>query len=109
MHWFIAAGLGGVLFFGCVSRPAFGNAASSANGDSGPALLEPTAPLINRITFVGLRHIAPEAVQGQISSREGARLDLERIQSDVKALGRLSWFDGIEVEARPVQASSCSR
>jgi outer membrane protein assembly complex protein YaeT len=100
VRWLIAAVVGGVLFVGGGSQPAYGNEAASSGRDAVPALLEGAAPIIDEVVFVGLRHIAPEAVQGQISSRAGARLDLKQIESDVKALGRLGWFGEIGVETQ---------
>jgi outer membrane protein assembly complex protein YaeT len=101
-RWLIAAGVGGVLFVGGGTRAAFGDEAGSASRDTARALLEASTPLIDEIVFVGLRHIAPEAVQAQISSRAGAKLDSKRIESDVKALGRLGWFSDVAVETAPV-------
>ena len=75
MRWIIAAGVGGVLFVGTGSRAAFGNEAGSLIRDPASVPLEASAPLIDEVVFVGLRHIAPEAVQAQISSHAGAKLD----------------------------------
>src|SRR5580692_4745743 len=106
VRWLIAAGVGGVLFVGGGSRAASGHEASSTNRDVASALLEASVPFIDEIVFVGLRHIDRTAVQAQISSRKGARLDLRRIESDVKALGRLGWFGEIAVESQPVNDPS---
>jgi outer membrane protein insertion porin family len=100
VRWLIAAGVGGVLFVGGGLRAASGDEAGSANRDAAAALLEAPAPIIDEIVFVGLRHIAPAAVQAEISSRVGARFDAKRIEADVKALGRLGWFDGVRVETQ---------
>ena len=105
MRWPIAVGVGGVLFIGVGLRAAFGNEAVSSSRDTTSVLLEASAPLIDEVVFIGLRHIAPEAVQAQISSRAGARLDSRRIESDVQALGRLGWFGDITAETQPVMDS----
>jgi outer membrane protein insertion porin family len=88
------------------SRAAFGNEAGSPKDDSTPALLEAQAPIIDEIIFAGLRHIAAGAVEAQISSRAGATLDAMRVESDVKTLGRLGWFDQIAVDTQPAQVDS---
>src|SRR5580704_14936763 len=103
---FIAVGVGGVLFIGVGLRAAFGNEAVSSSRDTTSVPLEASAPLIDEVVFVGLRHIAPEAVQAQISSRGGARLSSKRIESDVRALGRLGWFGDISAETQPATDSS---
>ena len=70
----------------------------SESGSGSNALVEPASLVIDEITFEGLRHIAPAAVQAQISSHAGAPLDVRKIQSDVKTLGNLGWFDDVQVE-----------
>jgi len=106
VRWLIAAGVGGVLFVGGGSLAASGYEARSTNRDAASALLEASVPFIDEIVFVGLRHIDRTAVQAQISSRTGARLDLKRIESDVKALGHLGWFGEIAVETQPANDPS---
>jgi outer membrane protein assembly complex protein YaeT len=106
VRWLIAAGVGGVLLVGTGSRAAFENEAGSLISDPASVPLEASAPLIDEVVFVGLRHIAPEAVQAQISSRGGARLSSKRIESDVRALGRLGWFGDISAETQPATDSS---
>ena len=106
MRWLIATGVGGVLFVGSGSQAVSGPQARMANRDPASAILEAPAPLIDEIAFLGLRHIAPAAVEAQISSVAGARLDLKKIESDVKALGRLGWFDEIAVETRTAKDRS---
>lgn len=106
MRWLIAAGVGGVLCLTGGAQVVFGNEGHSANRESASALLEAPVLLIDEIGFVGLRRIAPDAVRAQISSRAGARFDLKRIESDVKALGRLGWFGEIVVETQPSEAPS---
>jgi outer membrane protein assembly complex protein YaeT len=104
--WLIAAGVGGVLLVGTGSRAVFGNEADTLISDPAPVPLEASSPIIDEVAFVGLHHIAPEAVQAQISSRAGARLALKRIESDVRALGRLGWFGDVAAETQPVADSS---
>ena len=59
-----------------------------------------TTACISEISFAGLRHISPAAVEAQVSSRTGAPLDALRIEADVRTLARLGWFASIRVEAR---------
>jgi outer membrane protein assembly complex protein YaeT len=101
VRWLIAACVGGVVLLGGGSRAAAGNAAGLANRDTVSALLEASAPFISEVAFVGLRHIAPQAVEAQISSRAGGKFELRKLESDVKALGRLGWFSDIAVETEP--------
>jgi outer membrane protein assembly complex protein YaeT len=101
VRWLVVVVVGAVLFVGGGLRAASRNEADSASGDKAPALVEASAPLIDEVVFIGLRHIAREAVQAQISSHAGARLDLNKVASDVKVLGRLGWFGEIRVETQP--------
>src|ERR1700690_2801519 len=98
VRWLIVVGVGGVLFVRGGGRAAFGNEAASRISVAAPVLLEASAPVIDEIVFVGLRHIAAGAALAQISSRVGARLNENKIELDVKALGRLGWFGEILVE-----------
>jgi outer membrane protein insertion porin family len=58
-------------------------------------------PILDEISFVGLRHIAPEAVAAHIQSHAGDRFDTSRTQQDVRLLSRLGWFDSIQVVTTP--------
>src|SRR5580700_6656656 len=104
VRWLVAAVVGGVLFVGGRTRTASANEDGPASRDTRRVLLESSAPLIDEIVFVGLRHIAPEAVAAQISSHAGLRFDLKLIESDVRALGRLGWFSEIGVETELAQS-----
>jgi len=106
VRWLIVAGVGGALLVGGGSATAFGNEGGLPTRDTSSAPLEVSAPIIDDVSFAGLRHIAADAVQAQISARAGAKLDLKRIESDVHALGRLGWFGEIEVETQPSQIFS---
>lgn len=103
VRWLIVAGAGGVLLVGGGLRAASVNEADLATRDTPSALLEASAPIIDEIVFVGLRHIAPAAVQAQISSRPGERQNPKRLESDIKALGRLGWFDDVRVKTQPAE------
>jgi outer membrane protein insertion porin family len=54
-------------------------------------------PILDEVSFAGLRHIAPQAVAAHIKSRAGDRFDADRMEQDVRLLARLGWFDSIEV------------
>jgi outer membrane protein assembly complex protein YaeT len=77
----------------------------SGNCEKAEPLLETPSPIIDEIAFVGLRRIAPTAVEAQISTRAGTPLDCLQVQSDVKALGRLGWFHEIVVKTQLVVAA----
>jgi len=87
--------VGGIL---SLAAPAFPQAhLSSAISPS--ALPKPEeAPFIGELQFSGLRRISSEAVAAQITSRAGDRLDLEKIDKDIRALARLGWFESVQVE-----------
>jgi len=101
VRWLVVAGLGGMLLVGGGLRAASRNEANAASRDKAPAPVEASAPLIDEVVFIGLRHIATQTVEAQISSHAGARLDLNKVESDVKVLGRLGWFGEIGVETQP--------
>src|SRR5580693_5681511 len=110
VRWLVVAGVGGVLFVGGGLPAASRNEVNWANRDKPPAVVDASAPLIEEVVFLGLRHMAPGAVQAQISSHGGTRLDLNKVESDVKVLGRLGWFGEIRVETQPTKglSSPCS-
>jgi outer membrane protein insertion porin family len=60
--------------------------------------------IIQQIEFSGLRRISAATLRAHIHSREGQPLDPAVIESDVRALDRLNWFDSVRValEERPV-------
>jgi outer membrane protein insertion porin family len=58
-------------------------------------------PILDEISFIGLRHISPEAVAAHIQSHAGDRFDASRTQRDVRLLARLGWFDSIQVVILP--------
>lgn len=98
MRWLIAAGAGAVLFLGCALTAASRDAAALGERAAAPAPIAASSPVIAEITFVGLRRIAPAAVEAQLTSRAGTLLDARRIESDVRLLGRLGWFKDVRVE-----------
>jgi outer membrane protein assembly factor BamA len=55
-------------------------------------------PIIQDISFTGLRRIAREAVAAQMAMHAGERLDRTRLANDVRRLGRLGWFAAVRVE-----------
>jgi outer membrane protein insertion porin family len=59
------------------------------------------APNLDEVRFNGLRRIATAAVAAQIASHPGDRLDPGKIETDVRRLARLGWFESIEVEEAP--------
>jgi outer membrane protein insertion porin family len=95
VRWLIPAiCFGWVLSTPCVAMPQ--THASAAEIHSNLAISsEP--PLLDQVSFAGLRHIAPEAVAAHIKSRAGDRFDADRVEQDVRLLASLGWFDLVEV------------
>lgn len=101
MRWPVLACSGVVLCFGSSLQAQRYSAADFNSTLPSDADLALAPVVIHDVAFAGLRHIAPAAVQAQISSHAGELLDLRKIRSDVKALGRLGWFDDVQVEELP--------
>ena len=99
VRWLVVAGACGVLCAG--ATPAFPcDKSPSAIHDAARPSVEAAAPLIDEVTFEGLRRVSPAAVQAQISSQSGERLNPRCVESDVRALARLGWFSDIRVETQ---------
>jgi outer membrane protein insertion porin family len=99
--------LPGLLGFLCLAdatsaKPPDDTSPPGAN--SFAAILQAT-PSISEISFVGLRHISSAAMEAQISSQTGAPLDARKVESDVRTLARLGWFESIRVETRAPDTS----
>ena len=99
MRWLISAvGIGVVLTTASAALPqndkflAEPHSLVLANGEP---------PILGEVRFVGLRHIAPEAVAAQIRSHAGDRFDSSRTEQDVRRLARLGWFDSIQAVVLP--------
>jgi len=99
VRWLLSGSLGILCLSGAASAQPSDDI-SPANAKASSAIVAAT-PLISEISFTGLRHISPKAVEAQISSRAGDPLDARRIEMDVRKLARLGWFESIRVEARP--------
>ncbi len=106
-RWLIAAGAGGLLFV-CLARAAPQIDTSSAEFSILPNFPESSPPLIEEITFNGLRRISPAALRPKISSREGQALDANRVAADLRALARLGWFGDISVESQTLTDANAS-
>lgn len=57
--------------------------------------------LLERLEFVGLRHLSPDAVLAQLSLRTGDAFEVAKLREDVHRLGRLGWFASIRVDELP--------
>ena len=99
MRWLIAASACGALSAG-VAHAFPGSGTPPVPHDATTAFVEAAAPIIDEVVFVGLRRISPAAVQAQIASRPGERLNLHGVESDVRTLARLGWFSDIRVETQ---------
>jgi outer membrane protein insertion porin family len=95
--------LSGLLGFLCLADTASANPPDDTSPPSAniPAAILPATPSISEILFIGLRHISSAALVAQISSQTGALLDPRKVESDVRTLARLGWFESIRVETRP--------
>ena len=99
VHWLISGSLGILCLAGATSAMPAGDS-SPAQAENSRAILSATPPFITEISFTGLRHISPKAVEVQIFSRAGSPLDARSVETDVRTLARLGWFESIRVEAR---------
>jgi outer membrane protein assembly complex protein YaeT len=98
VRWLLSGSLGILCLSGATSaRPS--DDISPVNAEI-PTAIVAAPPCISEISFDGLRHISPKALEAQISLRAGASLDERRIERDVRNLARLGWFESIRVEAR---------
>ena len=104
-RWPVAACACGMLLAGAIRATPQSLPSSAAHVAVLPRFESP-GPLIEEIIFSGLRRIAPAAVQKQISTRKGEKLDSVRIESDVRRLSQLGWFGGIHVEMQDADADS---
>jgi outer membrane protein insertion porin family len=59
--------------------------------------------VIDDVSFVGLRRISPQSVQAHIVCRAGSKFAPARLETDVRALARLGWFEAIRVETADVE------
>jgi len=98
-RWLIAAGAGGLLFV-CLARAAPQLDTSPADSVILTSFPANSVPVIQEISFDGLRRISPAALRPKISSREGQPLDTRNVDADLRALARLGWFADISVESQ---------
>lgn len=107
MRWLVlAVGIGVVLTAASAALPQ--NDKFAAEQHSLP-LASDEPPILDEVSFIGLRHIAPEAAAAKIQSHAGDRFDTSRTAQDVRLLARLGWFDSIQVvlmASNPVSASA---
>jgi len=102
VRWLLSGSLGILCLSGAASAQPSDDI-SPANAKASSAIVAAT-PLISEISFTGLRHISPKAVEAQISSRAGDPFDARRIEMDVRKLALLGWFESIHVEERATSA-----
>ena len=103
MRWLRCAICVGGMF--ALAVPALPQAQENSGISRNSLFTTEKAPLLAELQFTGLHRIAREAVLAQIASRPGDRLDPEKIERDVRALARLSWFETIQVEELSSNAS----
>ncbi|HEX4543045.1 MAG TPA: POTRA domain-containing protein [Candidatus Acidoferrum sp.] len=99
MRWFISAvGIGVVLTAASAALPQNDKFAAEQHSF---LRASDDPPILDEISFIGLRHIAPEALAAHIQLHVGYRFDASRAQRDVRLLARLGWFDSIQVVITP--------
>ena len=59
---------------------------------------EPLGPKLDRVVITGNHRVEEEAIRVQIRSQPGTRLNEETVDSDVRALYRMGFFDNIEAQ-----------
>jgi outer membrane protein insertion porin family len=55
-------------------------------------------PLLDRVVITGNRRVEEEAIRVQIRSQPGTRLNEETVDSDIRALYRMGFFDNVEAQ-----------
>ena len=98
MRWLISGSLGFLCLSGVASAKPHDNS-PPAQPENSTAIVAAPTPIINEISFTGLRHISPKALEAQISSRTGGPLDVRSVETDVRTLARLGWFESIRIES----------
>src|SRR5437868_13173871 len=82
----------------CAVFAAPGHDSPDGREDVQPRIQTGDEPIIEDISYVGLRRIARQAVAAHIASRAGDRIDAARLARDVRTLGQLEWFESVRVE-----------
>jgi outer membrane protein assembly complex protein YaeT len=63
-------------------------------------------PVIGTITFTGLRHVSSQALLAKISSYVGETFESAKVESDVRTLGKLGWFESVKVRTQVANGES---
>jgi outer membrane protein insertion porin family len=73
-----------------------------------PAMSSIYSPVVDAIAFTGLRNISPRALQAKISSHVGEPLDSAKVEGDVRTIGKLGWFESVQVRVQVVNGTNVS-
>jgi len=73
---------------------AFLAALATSVGAQGP----PETPRIDRVVITGNQRVEEEAIRVQLRMQPGARLNPETVDSDIRALYRMGFFENIEAD-----------
>jgi outer membrane protein insertion porin family len=73
-------------------------ALARAAGAQGLPAAAPEAPYVDHINIVGNRRVEDEAIRVQLRMRPGARLDLDTVDEDIRALYKTGFFDNVEAD-----------
>ena len=71
---------------------------SASAQDTAATETPPEAPRLDRVVITGNRRVEEEAIRVQIRSQPGTRLNEATVDSDVRALYRMGFFDNIEAQ-----------
>lgn len=105
MRWSSVAA-SAVLVVLCSSRTLAQENFITAEEHASPALSALSWPVVDTLTFTGLRHISPQALQAKISSQVGETFDSKRIENDVRTIGKLGWFESVRVRTQVANGTS---
>jgi outer membrane protein assembly complex protein YaeT len=92
----------------CSSRTLAQGNFVAAEEQVSPAMSTICSPIVDSLTFTGLRHISPRALQAKISLHVGETLDSAKVESDVRMLGKLGWFESVQVRMQVVNGTNVS-
>jgi outer membrane protein assembly complex protein YaeT len=95
-----------VLVALCSSRTLAQENSFVAAEHAPPAISPLSSPVIGTITFIGLRHISSQALRAKISSHVGETFDSAKVDSDVRTLGKLGWFESAQVRTQAASRTS---
>ncbi|HEV2197509.1 MAG TPA: POTRA domain-containing protein [Candidatus Acidoferrum sp.] len=107
MRWWIALIVAG--FMSANATPVLSQTFVQPSQASYKTPSNEATPIVDRVEFLGLRHISPAAVKRQLSLLPGDRFDAAKLEHDIRTLARLGWFSAIRVDETPPEVTSESK